>query len=294
MYYSNLLAYQGKTILSLENEPVLHEAFTLYQDISDLVSERNIPFYWKGNWDVPGVHDIDTSHEMSYSPVLIQLSSYDQFYLKSISNTERFTDEYELLFLNNPCTVTYDTYNLNYLINGASSNIKSALFFLRCLETDENIYDLLRYGIKDKHYYLNDQGAVSYGKDVFIGWDYTDRLISKKLERPMVFELNALKAVWEDYIQKSNHIIHGIDYKKLLRIRSDDEIDSDLSRMLNNRAAFNLFRDLDSNIHNQNSLTNVIKSDIEIENFIRYYDSYETNVLLKELQKIIDKYFVTE
>lgn len=156
MYYINLLAYQGKTILSLENEPILQEAFNLYQDISDLVSERNIPFYWKGNWDVPGVNDIDTSDEMSYSPVLIQLSSYNQFYLKSISNTERFSNEYEILFLNNPCTVTYDNCNLNYLINGASSNIKSALFFLRCLETDEDIYDLLRYGIKDKHYYLND------------------------------------------------------------------------------------------------------------------------------------------
>ena len=296
MYYSNLLAYQGKTILSLENEPVLQEAFNLYQDISDLVSERNIPFYWKGSWDVPGVNDIDTSDEMSFSPVLIQLSLYNQFYLKSISNTERFSNEYEIMFLNNPCTVTYDTYNLNYLINGASSNIKSALFFLRCLETDEEIYDLFRYGIKNNHYHLNDQGAVSYGKDVFLGWDYTDRLISKKLERPMAFELRAPNAVWEDYIQKSNHIINGINYKKLLRIHLDnDKFDSDLLRIFNNRVAVNLFKDLhNSNIHYRNTLTNVIKSGIEIEDFIRYYDSYETNALLKAIQGIIDKHIVTE
>ena len=51
----------------------------------------------------------------------------------------------------------------------------------------------------------------------------------KEIGKTNVFELNASKAVWEDYIQKSYHIIDGIDYKKLLRIHLDnDEIDSDL------------------------------------------------------------------
>lgn len=112
----------------------------------------------------------------------------------------------------------------------------------------------------------------------------------------MFFELNASKAVWEDYIQKSYHIIDGIDYKKLLRIHLDnDEIDSDLLRIFNNRVAVKLFKDLQaSNIHYQNTLTNVIKSGIELEDFIRYYDSHDTNVLLKAMQEIVEKHFIME
>ena len=290
VYLRHLLAYQGKTILALENEPVLLEAFNLYQDLSDLVLEQDIPFYWTGNWDVPGTKDIDPNDPMSFPPVLIQLSTYDEFYLKSISNTDRFNEEYEILFLNNPCTVTYDHNSLNYLINGASPFVESALFFLNCLDTDPEIYDLLRYGIKDKHYKLNDQGAVSFEENLFIGWDYTDRLISRNLERPMVFELNASKTVWEDYVKKSNYIIDGIHYKKLLRIDFDqNEVDSDLSRLISNRSAFYLFKEFEDPNTNRNTLTSVIKTGIEFGDFIGYYNDNEARTIIKALQEIIDQ-----
>ena len=43
-----------------------------------------------------------------------------------------------------------------------------------------------------------------------------------------------------------------------------------------------------------NTLTNVIKSGIELEDFIRYYDSHDTNVLLKAMQEIVEKHFIME
>jgi ABC-type glycerol-3-phosphate transport system substrate-binding protein len=289
VYFINLFAYQGKTLLSLENEPLFHEAFNLYKEISHLISEDDMPFHWQQYWQVPGDQDIREISDPYSSPVLIQVATYDQFNIQQIRDTERFSDEYEFFFLNTPYTITYDLYTLNYLINGGSSHINTALFFVKCLQTDQNIYDLLRYGIKDKHYSLNDEGVLSIKDSVFTGWDLTDRLISRPLERPISLELLSLKTVWEDYIHKPRRVIDGIDYKKLLRIRTGNEdIDRDLLRIFNNRAPGNLFKELFEG-KSVRSLTEVIKSGIELDEFIRYYETNDTNVLLKELQAVIDK-----
>ncbi|HBN86369.1 MAG TPA: hypothetical protein DDZ89_21300 [Clostridiales bacterium] len=289
VYYMNLLAYKGKTLLPLENEPVFHEAFHLYKDISDLVSEDNSYTYWRKNVDVPGINDIIAYGDSFFSPILIQLSTYNHILTKGISDTERFLDEYEFLFLNNPSTVTYDIYSLNYLINGASPHINTALFFIKCLQTDEQLYDLFRYGIKDKHYSLNEQGAVSFSTVVFTGWDHSGRLISRNLERPMIFE-QSTSGVWEYYIQKPKNIIDGINYKKLLRLHLDHEdIDQDLSRIFNNRNPYFLLKEVPE-VEGARTLTDVVQLDIEIEDFIRLYYSHETDVLIKSFQDIIDEY----
>jgi hypothetical protein len=114
-------------------------------------------------------------------------------------------------------------------------------------------------------------------------------LISRPLERPISLELLSLKTVWEDYIHKPRRVIDGIDYKKLLRIHTGNEdIDRDLLRIFNNRAPGNLFKELFEG-KSVRSLTEVIKSGIELDEFIRYYETNDTNVLLKELQAVIDK-----
>ena len=278
IYWTNIFAYDRDQIITLSDTELLREAYESFQEIAPMISDDISSNYQR------------MSDKMKKS-VLLQVCPYYRFKDNWMEYTDHFVYNFEFMFLSNGYTITYDECWLKYLVNGASDNIEATLVFLRCLEYDQEIYDLIRYGIKDKHYTLNKNGSVFLDKNMIYGWDDSNMLVSPALERPFFFEWNASSIVWENLINKQNYIIDGVDYRGLLDFNLNAKmLGDDLYESMQNLSIHRLFDYLNSlGKPPVNSIADVIRSGIGYDDFIKHYDSEVVEKLIKEIQDKIIK-----
>ncbi len=142
VYWNGIFAFDGDRIVNLAEKDLLQKVYESYKDIASLITVDDTLYFST---------DYNPQSEAN-KQVLLQVYPYGVFKNRWIDYTDRFNNEFVFMFLSNFNTITYDEYSLKYFINGASANIEPALLFLRCLEYDRDIYDLIRYGILNKNY----------------------------------------------------------------------------------------------------------------------------------------------
>lgn len=137
----------------------------------------------------------------------------------------------------NYCTYTlnpdklYQTYfpSQSLAINSDSPNPERVLIFIEWLQSSQENYDLLMYGIEGKQYSLQGNKAdIINGNDMIFNWDGNDVFRNYLYERPYFFEPENYKEFLEKNCTENTENYfktferYGYDIKKYLNAKKED------------------------------------------------------------------------
>lgn len=268
VYLKDMLAYDdiAGNIISLADTQILKDAYEKYQKMAHLINDLEI------------FSSLNTDH------ILIHFIPYQLFKNFYTGSTYKFEDHYEFFYMNTPLTITYDNYKLNCFING-SSNIEATLTFLRTLTYEEEVYDLLRYGIKDKNFIVDANGCVVLDKDIVYGWETAFKFLERSRERPFSYELGASKDVFFQYLRNENYFMNQTDYRKITGLTTKYISHPELSQLLKKFNVQTLFNSPGE--YRILSYHDLFTTGMNYDEFKAYYDIEEMKLLTEKLQSFL-------
>lgn len=137
---------------------VLKSAFTPeYEDYLDMVRG----WYTKGyiNQDAP---TLDSMSELQKTGKIVSFY-HDALKPGGESQIKDNNGGHDVQFIitHKPLVQTFNVFGTLNAIGANSANKERAMMFLNLVNTDKELYDLIAYGIKDKHYTLNEKNQIT-------------------------------------------------------------------------------------------------------------------------------------
>lgn len=160
------------------------------------------------------------------------------------------------------------------IFNKNAGNPERVIMFIEWLESSQENYDLLMYGIKDKNYSLNANGQFEYKEELnsISGWWGSDAFSNIDYCRPLAFELEKFKEEYQKNMEQNTKyppttgfIPNKASIKSLIDIRNEK------------------YGILDNNIRDGIFISNV-------DNFIKEQETAGSNKIANEIQKQLDKW----
>ncbi len=271
---SPYIIYTNSEFILMEESDYFNQTYNRLKNLYELslnVSERQ--FDWSMNWTEPT--KVKSWMDVSNAPVapVVELVEYSTFRRKIYFESKKFNDHYYVMPVKTNNMHGRIVYDAKYFISVYSDETVAAMQFLRCLEYDETIYELLRYGIKDIDYENTDSGIALNTRY------YINNILNPLYEKKLAHDFN----LWDEYIYDLVHIKNA----EVKQLHDDVEyINSIVKDLITEDASFKnaVYRRFEI----YNLLQNHIKkADSFIYDFLSLFDKSDNQYIIEKINQNI-------
>ena len=263
----------------LEDSFDFKDMFSMYNDIYN--SSSNIQHeafkLWRGSWiDASNFSKLtmDDYVSLNAAPV-VELINYSTFRdsVSGIANSDKFNESYYVIPIRYNRNQPKLTYAPKFYISTYSDEIEASLTFLRCLEYDQTVYDLLRYGVKDTDFYETENGIHL---NTFY---FTKSILSPHFDKKLGHDFSLWHEFYSDYLisqteKRSEEDLYRMDVKNAIsNIQKDDERFNDIIIHRNKIYGKEVYKILNTDSFN----------DRKMNDFLNLFDRNDNEYLIKEI-----------
>ena len=268
--YGLVYSPDEKAVVPMESLPKFIEAYTTYSDML----QKGFFTYATDVYVNP--------HEIISLPETASYVAQPVLYRTLISENklafETFQEKHDVFLLNENTSyyISYITYPNFYIIN--NGNGESALKVINFIMTNQTAYDLLRYGILNKNYYLKNNKVCLYDSDkCVINWrrSYT---FSPVLERQFISEIQTGYDI-RITVNKNTPFSYDLYRQAISNLYSNDT-KLNINEFSKARSVSNIL------MHHPRFYTE-IKEGMTVEEYMRLISSFELDDFLNYFNNIL-------